>query len=513
MHTWAVANSILRFVCAGAYISVALVVWYALRPYRRTTTARAMLWIGFLALDAGLIEIVTASFSTTETAWLLPALLMLPVVAAIVVSINLIRILPRSVAFQDGGYLHNAVQELRESKSRFQRAIDGSLNGLWEWDLDTNTVWYSQRFRELLGYSAADRFPNQLETFKVALHPDDANHVWSMVDQHLQNDEGYDVEYRLRTKTGEYRWFGARGMAIRNPEGRAYLMSGSIQDIHARKQAEEQAHNRNEYLMRKQKMEALGELAGETAHEINNLLQAISGQIQFAEEAIPENSSARNDLTVASDIIEQSAQFTRQLLDFSRLRTKKLEPVDPNAIVERLAIVVRPILGKDIDFQVRLSPSVQPVLADSNELQQVLLNLCINARDAMPHGGKLTIETGALELSAADPMVHSGIATGGYSTIAVVDTGCGMSEEVKSHIFEPFFTTKAAGRGTGLGLAVAYGVVTEGNGIIDVESTPGQGSRFTVLLPIADRTNESNFERRNVIATNRLEQSALLLTE
>jgi PAS domain S-box-containing protein len=189
--------------------------------------------------------------SQSSALWLKSSVMAACALSILAISLVLIRLIPRAASFQDRTHLQAAARDLRKSKQRFQRAINGSFSGLWEWNVQQDAVWYSPRFRELLGYSAEREFPNKMQSWKSALHPDDAQRVFDAIDTHLQHQSGFDVEYRLRTKTGEYRWFNARGLAIRDPAGRPYIMSGSIQDIQDRKQAEDDLRRRDEYLLQK----------------------------------------------------------------------------------------------------------------------------------------------------------------------------------------------------------------------------------------------------------------------
>ena len=475
---------VIALSCAAA----ALATFHATMARRRSTPNTVLVLFGILVLVAGASNLFDSLSSWTSAVW--PKLAVMPALAlgSALLSMFLVRLIPRAAAFQDRQCLRSVVRELRQSKQRFQRAINGSLSGLWEWNVEENTVWYSDRFRQLLGYKVEEEFPDVLESWKSALHPDDRRVLFEAIEKHLYDQAGFDVEYRLRTKSGEYRWYNARGLAIRAPDGQPYLMSGSIHDIHDRKQAEEAVRRRDKYLVQKQKMESLGELAGGTAHEFNNLLQAISGQIQFAERSLPEDSAAKKDLMIASDLIDQSARFTRRLLDFSRRGPKSLAAVDLNPIVTELAAVLRPMLGANIELRLRLGEQVEPVLADIGSLKQTLLNLCINAHDAMPSGGKLVIRTCRAKMRADDLSKYPGIKPGSYAMISVSDTGNGMSSDTKQSIFKPFFTTKEIGKGTGLGLAVVYNVVKEYGGIIDVESELGHGSTFTIWLPATQQT-------------------------
>ncbi len=487
---WTVLEGTAKCIAAASYAAVAAVLFHSLRGRRRSTATTVLAWFGLLAvttaatclLDASLPGVVglTAEVKLVGTLALAGASLAIAVV--------LVRLTPRAAAFQDYQNLQAAAQELRASKDRFQRAIDGSLSGLWEWNIYADMVWYSPRFREMLGYENEGEFPATLQSWKSAIHPDDAQYVFDALGAYLNDQSEFDVEYRLRTRSGEYRWFNARGLAICDPEGRPYLMSGSLQDITRRKQAEEAVRRQGEYLNQKQKMEALGELAGGAAHEFNNLLQAISGQIQFAQRGLPADSPANEELVLAADLVQQSAGFTRQLLDFSRRPASTADSVKPNEIVAKVATMLRSMLKGNIELNVHLGKEVAPVLTDPNTLQQALLNLCINARDAMPKGGKIVIRTRRGRFTTDVQQRHPEAKPGDYAVMSVTDTGCGMTAEARTRIFEPFFTTKAAGKGTGLGLAVAFTIVKEWGGFIDVISTPSKGSTFAIWLPANHQT-------------------------
>jgi signal transduction histidine kinase len=270
---------------------------------------------------------------------------------------------------------------------------------------------------------------------------------------------------------------------IRHPDGRPYLISGSIQDIHARKQAEETIRRQGEYLVQKQKMEALGELAGEVAHEFNNALHAINGQIQFAYSSAVEQSTTKKDLEVATLLIKEAAQFTRQLLDFGRPHCCELRTIPIKGVLKRARNVLGPLLGGAIDLQFRCNKKCGYISADPVLLQQALINLCINARDAMQNGGTLCVASKRVKLREHDLVKFPGASPGNYTLITVTDTGCGMTEAQQARIFEPYYTTKATGKGTGLGLAIVYRIVQEHHGLICCESRLGRGTMFSIWLP------------------------------
>ena len=280
-----------------------------------------------------------------------------------------------------------------------------------------------------------------------------------------------------------------RGVAIRRPDGRPYLMSGSIQDIHDRKLAEQTLRQMEEYTFQKHKMESLGELAGGMAHEFNNMLQAIGGQVQVAESMLAADSEARAELATASKLVEQASHITQRLLAFNHHGACERQPLNPNDILEQLSTVLRPMLGRQVKLNVLRGDQLGLVAVDPVALQQALLNLCINARDAMPSGGVLTLAASQAELDSETAARLAGATRGTYGMFTVGDTGGGIPNDLRSRLFEPFFTTKAPGKGTGLGLSIALGIVQEHQGFIDLETQLGKGSTFKIWIHRRGKTN------------------------
>ena len=266
------------------------------------------------------------------------------------------------------------------------------------------------------------------------------------------------------------------------------------QDVTERKRLEEQ-------FRQAQKMEAVGSLAGGIAHEFNNLLQAICGYTKFAIEGLPADEQRCQDLQLVLKSADRATVLTKQLLSFGRRQLLQRTNVDPNQIVAELVKMLRPLIGENIDVEPHLAPVVSAVYVDAGQLQQVLLNLCINARDAMPKGGRLIIRTQNVSLSDQSCADHRGTKPGPHVMLSVADTGCGMSAEVKAQIFEPFFTTKEPGKGTGLGLAMVYGMVEQHGGMIHVYSEPNLGTAFKIYLPIAPSVDAAHEERPTDHAT------------
>jgi signal transduction histidine kinase len=261
---------------------------------------------------------------------------------------------------------------------------------------------------------------------------------------------------------------------------------GVIEDITQRRQAESEKEKLREHLAQAQKMESVGRLAGGVAHDFNNMLQAILGNAGMALEDLPPDSPARECLEEIQKSAQRSADLTRQLLAFARKQTIQPKVLDLNDTLSAMLKMLRRLIGEDIDLAWLPGADLWPVRIDPNQLDQVLANLCVNARDAVPAHGHVSIETGNVTLTDTSLRTHPGCPPGDYVVLAVSDTGRGMDEETRAHLFEPFFTTKEVGQGTGLGLATVFGIVTQNGGLIQVASEVGQGATFKIYLPRAE---------------------------
>jgi GAF domain-containing protein/nitrogen-specific signal transduction histidine kinase/ActR/RegA family two-component response regulator len=295
-------------------------------------------------------------------------------------------------------------------------------------------------------------------------------------------------EYPCHAPT-ERRWFILRARRFPGPGPVRLVVSHA--DITSRRLAEEALREREEQARQLQKMEAIGRLAGGIAHDFNNLLTVISGRSQLALRRLRAEDPVRRDVALVHQTAERAAALTRQLLAFSRKQVLQPRTLDLAAVVRDLVPMLERLLGEDVELVVRSAAGPVPVKADPSHLEQVIVNLAVNARDAMPRGGRLTMTIDRAELDAAFCERHGGGRPGPHALLAVADTGVGMSEEVRSRVFEPFFTTKPAGRGTGLGLSTVYGIVRQHGGAITVESQVGRGSTFRVYLPITDERAET----------------------
>lgn len=279
------------------------------------------------------------------------------------------------------------------------------------------------------------------------------------------------------------RMFDRYSAPMLGPDQRSFGRVWYFRDITERKQAEGKREKLEEQLRASQKMEAIGSLAGGVAHDFNNLLSVILSYTVFAMKGVREGDPIRDDLLEVKKAGERAAALTRQLLAFGRKQVLQPVPLDLNQIATGVEKMLRRILGEDIDLVQTLSPGIGLTFADPGQIEQVLMNLVVNARDAMPEGGQLTIETSNVQIDEEYAASHVGVTPGSYVQMAVTDTGCGMDSQIKDRLFEPFFTTKQEGKGTGLGLSTAYGIVRQSGGNISVYSEVGQGTTFKILLP------------------------------
>jgi len=268
--------------------------------------------------------------------------------------------------------------------------------------------------------------------------------------------------------------------AVANTAAAAWRKTGLVHDL---EESLAELRRTQEQLVQAQKMEAVGRLAGGISHDFNNLLTVISGYADLLADPLSADPVAMADLGEIRGAIRRAATLTGRLLAFSRKQLLRAEVFDLNDVVAASEKLLRPLIGEDIELVVALTPNPGSVRADRNQIEQVIVNLAVNARDAMPEGGRLSVETSSIELAPDDPIVGPDLGPGSWVVLTIRDSGHGMSDEVKSHLFEPFFTTKEYGKGTGLGLSTVYGIVSQTGGAIRVESQPGRGTTFGIYLP------------------------------
>jgi len=497
----------------------------------------------------------------------------------------------------------NHVRSIEEAQRRFERAVTGTSDGLFDWDLATGDVWYAPRFRELLGYGDA-QFGGTFSVFQDALHDEDRVTVLTKVRNHLEMRMPLDVRCRVRCKSGEFRWFRLRGSAERDAAGRPRCLSGSLRDISGQIDAEQALHRSEDFygtvldvlplsvayidstetivyanhgcgelvgkdadsirgkamrnvveerlydqlsrafrrachegdtecqvhtqdssgnaldievdfvphrdgegavqgcflmarnvtarlrleaeLRQSQKMEAIGRLTGGLAHDFNNLLSVAIGNAQLLSRTLRETPRLHRQAETILRAAMRGAELTRRLLTFARQQQSTTQAVKVNELIDGMSDLLRRTLPSDIEMRFELDDGVQACKADPGQFENALLNLVINARDAMPQGGTIVVRSQRKVLDESLPGIDAPKSGTAYALVAVTDSGTGMTQEVMQQVFEPFFTTKESGKGSGLGLAMVQSFVKSCSGYVSIESAPGQGTTVNMFFPIAD---------------------------
>jgi PAS domain S-box-containing protein len=395
---------------------------------------------------------------------------------------------------------------LRHSEERLERAIRAAHVGLWEWSAAAGEFTIDTTSLEFVGASSASLVTSHSDWLE-AIHPDDRQRVRGTFQTHARGDsDRYEAEYRVRNfQTGEWRWILDRGQLVDAgaPPGERRMV-GTHLDVTTRRQAQEDRLHLQTQLQQAQRLEAIGLLAGGIAHDFNNILQVILTNADFARLQVQRGRSPVAELDLVIDAAQRAAALTQQLLTFGRRQAMQVRSVDVVGLGERMMQMLRRTIPANIELRFLPPQDACMAVADPVHLEQVLVNLCLNARDAMPGGGVLTVRVGR---EPAAPAQKDGFKV----KLEVSDTGSGIAPEHLGRIFEPFFTTKAPGAGTGLGLAVVDGIVQQLQGSIRVHSELGSGTTFTVLLPGVSATPDELQPARPTAAPARKE--LILLAE
>jgi PAS domain S-box-containing protein len=370
-----------------------------------------------------------------------------------------------------------AAEALRAAEERTRFALEAAGVGIWSMDCITGAVEWSKTLEIHYGMEPGS-FGGTYEAFLAAVHPDDRAAVVETVGKAMKAGSDYSVLNRSVWPDGSVRWLSGAGRVLLGEGGQAVRAVGISQDITERRGLEEQ-------YLQAQKMEAVGRLAGGVAHDFNNLLTAILGYCELLLADGEPGDQRRADILEIQKAGLSAAGLTRQLLAFSRKEIIEPKLLDLNQVVTGLRAMLGRLIGEDVIIQLALRPGVAHVWADPGQVEQIVLNLAINSRDAMPRGGRLTIETADVAIDEDYAKAHLGAKPGRYVALTVTDTGTGMTPETKARLFEPFFTTKEIGKGTGLGLATVHGIVARSGGSVNVYSEVGLGTSFKVYFPRA----------------------------
>jgi len=383
-------------------------------------------------------------------------------------------------------------QALRESEERYAMAMEAANEGHGEWNIPNDRVFASDKWCALHGVDAAAPKTFADVARAVALHPDDLAPVKTAIDDHLAGRSGaIEIEYRVRTGVpapggadGEWRWIHARARCLMDEQGKPMRLFCAATDVSARKAGEAERAHLETRLQQTQRLEALGTLAGGIAHDFNNILGAILGFGEMAQRQADSGQPIRRHIDRVLQAGARARLLVRRILDFSRSGVAERAPVNIQAVVEEVVAMLTPTLPQGLSVKTDLRTGNAAVLGDATQLYQVVMNLCTNAVRSMDESGLLELSSRRVDVDEGRSLFQGDLRAGAYVCIQVADTGSGIAPDVKARIFDPFFTTREVGEGTGLGLSVVHGIVSDVDGAIDVADRPERGTLVSVWLPI-----------------------------
>ncbi len=376
---------------------------------------------------------------------------------------------------------------LSESEERYALAMEGANEGHWDWDVATDRLFLSTKMRMLYGHSAESQIDTRSAWLApIVIHPDDRPRFDAALKNHFEGiTPRYECEYRVRLPDGDWRWLHARGRCLRDSKGKPVRFVGSSSDVTSQKLAEIDKEKLEAQLRQSQKMEAIGTLAGGIAHDFNNILGAILGYGELAQQHSAEGSPLRRYLDNVMHAAERAQMLVERILGFSRSGLGDRVPVNVRLVIEETLELLEASLPAGIRLESRIEAANSAVIGDATYLHQVAMNLCTNAIQAMERGGVLRVILECAEVNEPRTLSRGSLAPGRYVRLIVSDTGVGIPPAVLERIFDPFFTTKGVGQGTGLGLSLVDGLVSDLGGAIDVTTKAGEGTSFEIWLPVA----------------------------
>ncbi|HTC93819.1 MAG TPA: PAS domain-containing protein [Terriglobales bacterium] len=380
-------------------------------------------------------------------------------------------------------------EELRVRETQLADAQRAANFGSYEWLPDTNTVRWTDELFRIFGFEPAE-FQPTVETYLERVHPEDREATRKRIEECVRNHTAFEAEERILRRDGEVRLLASQARWLFDENRQVKKLVGTCQDITARRETELSRLRLEAELRQMHKMESIGRLAGGVAHDFNNLLGVIMGHLSLCQDRLSPESPLYENIKQIEQAARRGANLTRHLLAFSRRQVICPAVLDLNTVVNNLNTMINRVIGEHIALRIVPGQSLGRVRADLGQIDQILMNLLVNAVDAMPKGGEIVIRTGNVKLPDDSRVLGSSVEAGPYVMLSVTDTGCGMDSTTTSQIFEPFFTTKGPGEGTGLGLSMVYGAVKQNNGHITVTSQVGKGSTFTVFFPRVEQAPE-----------------------
>ena len=388
---------------------------------------------------------------------------------------------------------------LRKSEERFKLAVEGTNDGLWDWNIKSQFIYHSERFSTMLGYEYGE-LPFSYDIWSILIHPEDKDAALKHINDYLDRKiDKYQATYRMRCKDNTYKWISGRGKALFNEDNKPYRFVGFITDISEIKKNEEINKMLELQIRRSQKLETLGTLAGGIAHDFNNILTPIMGYADMAKSKLKKDDGYYDVFDEIFSASLRARDLIYQMLNFSRQSEHQRAPMDISVVLKEALKLIRPSIPSTIEIKEMIDSKSKKILGDPTKIHQVIMNLCTNAYQAMEgNGGELFIELKPVIIDEQASKQYLDLNEGEYLKMSISDTGIGMDDSVKDRIFEPFFTTKEVNKGTGLGLAVVHGIVHSHDGAITVYSEKGKGSTFNVFFPViksSDVKKTTNYKK------------------
>lgn len=396
------------------------------------------------------------------------------------------------------------IHDMKLFAERFEHVAKATVDAIWDWEIDNASIWWNHGISTLFGYDADEELSTPA-VWSRYVHPEDREHRLARIQQTMQSDENFmNVAYRFLRADGSVADIEEYAFVMRNRDGRPVRMVGGMTDVTERKLMAEQ-------LSHAQRLQTVGELTGGMAHDFNNLLTVIQGNNELLAEALANQPALASLTSMIDQASERAARLVQRLLAFARKQPLDPRPTDVQALINNLQSLVRRALPKGIQLRFVAEPALPAIMIDPPQLESALLNLCLNARDAMNGNGEILIEARQVTLDGEYCAAHPDVQPGQYMLMSVADQGYGMSAEVKARAFDPFFTTKKAGQGSGLGLSMVYGFVNQSGGLITVDSEPGTGTVISMYLPLATAHASARVSDEPAVAAEACAQHATVL--